>query len=114
MSRDRLLLFQPGFVDEKHPGERFVCPHGLSIEGLLSSAPDRAARLDIERLPYPRPRPVVIDALDEHHQGLPVLLLGDEYPVPEDAKVLGSQAFVTDTQRILSLLAERHGFPKVH
>jgi hypothetical protein len=27
---------------------------------------------------------------------------------------LGERRFVTDTRRILDLLAERHGFPKVH
>lgn len=114
MSRDRLLLLQPGFVDDKHPGETFVCPHGLAIEGLLAGAPERARSLDVERLAYPRPRPVVIAALDENHQGLPVLILGDEHPIPEDAKALGERRFVTDPQRILALLAQRHGFPKVH
>jgi Protein of unknown function (DUF3088) len=43
-----------------------------------------------------------------------VLILGDEAPVPDDAQTLGSKRFVTDTNRILALLAERHGFPKVH
>jgi len=114
MSRDRLLLLQPGFADPKHPGERFVCPHCLPIEGLLAGAPELAARLDIERLPYPRPRPVVIAALDEANQSLPVLILGDEPAIPADARQLGSVRFVNDPQRILELLAERHGFPRVH
>lgn len=114
MSRDRLLLLQPGFADPKHLGERFVCPHCLPIEGLLAGAPELATRLDIERLPYPRPRPVVIAALDEANQSLPVLILGDEPAIPEDARQLGSVRFVNDPQRILELLAERHGFPRVH
>lgn len=33
---------------------------------------------------------------------------------PDDAQTLGEKRFVTDTNRILALLAERHGFPKVH
>jgi hypothetical protein len=114
MSRDRLLLLAPGFADPKHPGEHFVCPHGLPIEGLLASAPELAARLDVSRHPFARPRTEVIAALDEANQGLPVLILGDAHPAPEDALVLGDTRFVTDTRRILALLAERHGFPKVH
>lgn len=114
MSRDRLLLLAPGFIDPKHPGERFVCPHGLPIEGLLATSPELAARLDVSRQPFARPRAEVIAALDEAHQGLPVLILGDEHPAPADALELGSTRFVTDSRRILELLAERHGFAKVH
>lgn len=114
MSRDLLLLLEPGFVDPAYPGERFICPHSAPIEGLLASDPARTARLDIKRVPFPRPRPDVIAALDEAHQGLPALILGDEYPVPDDVQALGDKRFVTDSKRILALLAERHGFPKVH
>ncbi|MFT4267726.1 MAG: DUF3088 domain-containing protein [Xenophilus sp.] len=114
MSRDRLFLLEPGFADPSHPGEQYVCPDGLPVEGLLASAPALAARLDVQRLPYPRPRRAVVEALDEAHQSLPVLILGDEQPAPEDAQRLGELRFVTDTRRILQLLAERHGFPKVH
>ncbi|RQS72648.1 DUF3088 domain-containing protein [Burkholderia sp. Bp8963] len=114
MSRDLLLLLEPGFTDPAHPGERFVCPHGIPIEGLLAADPLRAERLDVKRVPFARPRPDVIAALDDAHQGLPVLVLGDEHPVPDDAQALGDKHFVTDTKRILALLAERHGYPKVH
>lgn len=114
MSRDLLLLLEPGFTDPRYPGERFICPDGAPIEGLLASDPARAARLDVRRVPFERPRAAVIAALDEAHQSLPVLVLGDEPPAPADAQHLGERYFVTDTQRILDLLAERHGFPKVH
>lgn len=114
MKRDLLLLLEPGFIDPAHPGERFVCPHGVPIEGLLASDPVRAVRLDIKRVGFARPRPDVIAALDEAHQGLPVLVLGDEYPVPDSAQTLGATRYVSDAKQILALLAERHGFPKLH
>jgi hypothetical protein len=113
MSRDRLLLLKPGFTDAKSPGTNFVCPDCLPVEGLLASAPELTGRLDIARLPFERPRHAVIAALDEQNQGLPVLILGDQSPAPADAQSLGEKRFVTDTRRILELLAERHGFPKV-
>jgi hypothetical protein len=114
MSRDLLLLLEPGFTDPRYPGERFICPDGAPIEGLLASDPARVAGLDVRRVPFERPRQAVVEALDEAHQGLPVLVLGDEQPAPDDAQTLGERRFVTDTRRILDLLAERHGFPKVH
>ncbi|MBJ9966146.1 DUF3088 domain-containing protein [Burkholderia seminalis] len=114
MSRDVLFLLEPGFADPKHPGQRFVCPHGLSIEGLLASAPDRAGCIDVKRVGFERPRAAVIDALDDAHQGLPVLVLGRDQPAPADAQTLGDVRFVTDARRILELLAERHGFPALH
>ncbi|MGQ7840348.1 DUF3088 family protein, partial [Burkholderia pseudomallei] len=51
MSRDLLLLLEPGFTDPRHPGERFVCPGSVPIEGLLASDPSKQPRLDIRRLP---------------------------------------------------------------
>lgn len=114
MSRDLLLLLEPGFTDPAHPGERFVCPHGVAIEGLLASDPARLERLDVKHVSFLRPRHDVIAVLDHEHQGLPVLVLGNEHPLPDDAQTLGDKRFVTDTKRILALLAERHGFPKLH
>jgi hypothetical protein len=114
MIRDLLFLLEPGFVDPAYPGERFICPHGAPIEALLASDPVRVARLDVQRVPFARPRAAVVEVLDEAHQGLPVLVLGDEYPLPEDARSLGGRHFVSDPKRILVLLAERHGFPRVH
>lgn len=114
MARDLLLLLEHGFTDPNHPGERYVCPDGIPIEGLLAGDPDRAAKLDIRRLPFPRPRGAVVALLGESNQGLPVLILGDDYPIPDDAQSANGKRFVTDTRRILDLLAERHGFAKVH
>ncbi|WP_323120214.1 DUF3088 domain-containing protein [Burkholderia alba] len=114
MSRDLLLLLEPGFTDPQYPGERFVCPGGAPIEGLLASDPARQAGLDVRRVPFERPRAAVVAALDAEHQGLPALVFGDEQPAPDDALTLGDTRYVTDTRRILDLLAERHGFPKIH
>ncbi|WP_027211326.1 DUF3088 domain-containing protein [Burkholderia sp. WSM2232] len=114
MSRDLLILLEPAFTDPQHPGERFICPDGAPIEGLLASDPARVARLDVLRVPFERPRKAMIDVLDEAHQGLPVLVLGDAQAAPADAQTLGERRFVTNPRRILDLLAERHGFPKVH
>lgn len=113
MSRDKLILLEPGFEDPRYPGQRFVCPHGIQIEGLLAGSPELAERLDIERVPFPRPRREVIALLGEENQSLPVLVFG-EGPVPDDAERRGEVAFIKPTRRILDLLADRHGFPRLH
>ncbi len=113
MSRDKLFLLEPGFEDPKFPGQRFVCPHGVQIEGLLAGFPELARNLDVERVPFPRPRRNVAELLGEENQSLPALVFGNG-PIPEDAERHGDVAFVKPTRRILDLLAERHGFPRLH
>lgn len=114
MARDLLILIEAGFPDPAHPGVRFVCPDGLPVEGLLAREPALAARLDIERVPWQRPRAAVVARLGEANQSLPVLILGDEIAPPDDAQEHAGLRFVNDTRRILALLAERHGYARVH
>ncbi len=112
MSRDKLFLIAPGFTDPKRPGQTFVCPYCNAIEGLLSSFPELAGRIDVERVPFPRPRTRVIETVGAENQSLPVLVLASN--APPDAADWKGKRFVTSTSRILDLLAERHGFPRLH
>lgn len=112
MSKDTLFLIEPGFEDPKRPGTRFFCPYCNQIEGLLANFPDLTTRLDIRRVGFARPRETVITAVGEENQSLPLLVFGGE--APEDALAHGGARFVRDTERILALLAERHGFPHPH
>jgi hypothetical protein len=112
MSHDKLYLIEPGFSDPKKPGVSFVCPYCNAIEGLLASFPDLATKIEVERVPFPRPRASVIAAVGEEHQSLPVLVLAESAPV--DAEHWNGVHFVNKTDRILELLAERHGFPRLH
>ncbi len=114
MSRDRVFLIEPGFEDPNRPGTRYFCPHCNQIEGVLASNPALAERIEVVRLPFPRPRGPVVALLGEENQGLPVLVLGDDAPIPDDAQRHGDQRFVSNTARILTLLAERHGAPFPH
>ncbi len=112
MAKDTLFLIAPGFEDPKHPRVTFVCPHCNQIEGLLAAFPDLEKRLDIHRVGFIRPRDAVIAQVGEQNQSLPLLIFAHD--APEDATVRGDKRFVQDTKRILSLLAERHGFPQLH
>jgi len=112
MAKDILLLLAPGFDDPRRSGGPFICPHCNQIEGLLRSFPDLAEKLDVRRQPFPRPREAVIALVGEDNQALPILIFADN--APADAKSHGDRRFVTETHRILDLLADRHGFPRLH
>jgi hypothetical protein len=114
MSRDKLFLLQPGFEDPSQPGQFFVCPHCNAIEGLLGSFPVLAARIEVQRLPFSRPRIGVVELLGEAYQSLPVLVFADGNDAPDDAETANGKRFVGSTTRILELLAERFGFPQLH
>jgi len=112
MAKDKLFLIRPGFTDPKREDGPFVCPFCNQVEGLLASFPELARQIDVERVDFARPRNAVIAVVGEANQGLPLLVLRDD--PPDDALRYGETAFIQDTKRILALLAERHGFPKLH
>jgi hypothetical protein len=114
MSHDKLFLIQPGFEDPEHPGQLFVCPHCNAIEGLLAAFPARAASLDVERVPFSRPRGAVVELLGDINQSLPVLIFASDNDVPADVESANGRRFVSSTTRILELLADRNGFPRLH
>ena len=99
--RDRLYLLQTEFDDAQLPGRRFYCKDCITVEGLLAAFPDRAASLDVIRLPFPRPRREIVTLLGEENQNLPSL-------------VLAEGGFVNEIEALLQALHVRHGFPERH
>ena len=99
--RDRLYLIQTEFDDAQLPGRRFYCKDCITVEGLLAAFPDRAANLDVIRLPFPRPRREIVTLLGEENQNLPSL-------------VLAEGGFVNEIEALLQALHVRHGFPERH
>ncbi len=98
---DQLFLLKLGFKDPAYPGKTFYCWHCALMEGVLSSFPELAGRLEVQRISWPRPRQELVDLLGEAHQSLPVL-------------VLAEGGFIDDKDAILAALTERHGFPHPH
>lgn len=114
MSGDRLFLLKPGFEDPAQPGRFFVCPHCNAIEGLLASFPGFATQIEVRRLPFARPREVIVEILGEQHQSLPILVFDETQPVPGDVGVANGQRFIDSSERILRYLADRYAFPHIH
>lgn len=111
---DRLFILDPLFEDPALPGRQFYCRDCITIDGLLSAYPDRAARLEVVRIAYPRPRHEVVAAIGEPNQNLPVLVLADDtHAGLADGEHEGTR-FVGDFGRLLHALHVRHGFPEAH
>ena len=100
MTRDRIFLLET-YADPAFGGERvFYCKDSMTVEGLLASFPERAANLDVIRVPWPRPRAAVVEAIGEANQNLPALVW--------------DSGFANEIEALLKALAERHGFPERH
>lgn len=61
--RDRLYLLDPVFADPALAGRQFYCRDCVTVDGLLALFPDRCGAIDVIRIPYPRPRVAVIEAI---------------------------------------------------
>lgn len=108
---DILYLIAPDFHVPGREDGPFVCPFCNQIEGLLASFPQLALDIEVVRVPFPRPRAAVVALVGEENQALPLLILGEDPPA--DARQHGNIRFIADTDRILDLLATRHGFPRL-
>jgi len=113
-TRDRLFLLRPDFEDPAYPGKRFYCWHCALLEGILASFPALAARIDVERIAWPRPRKAVIDLVGEENQSLPLLVLAEDAPADLASRTRGGLRFIADKDEILKALSLRHGFPEPH
>jgi hypothetical protein len=98
---DRLFILEREFVDPEFPGSTFYCRDCILIEGLLAMFPDHAINLDVIRVPWPRPRSLVVEAIGEANQNLPAL-------------VFSQGGFVNEIKSLLDALHSRHGFPEAH
>lgn len=98
---DRLFILDREFDDPAFPGSAFYCRDCILIEGLLAMFPDRTTNLEVIRVPWPRPRPLVVDTIGEANQNLPALVFSDG-------------GFVNEIKLLLETLHTRHGFPEPH
>ncbi len=114
LNRDKLFLLRPGFEDPAYPGQIFYCWYCALMEGVFASFPDLAARIDVERIAWPRPRRAVIDIVGEEYQSLPLLVLANGERSPHQTGTYEGRAFISDKDKILAALSERHGFPAPH
>jgi hypothetical protein len=112
--RDTLFLLQAGFEDPAYPGKKFFCSDCTLLDGLLTSFPLLAQRMDVIRIAWPRPRDAVIAIVGEDNQSLPLLVLANGVKSKYQTGTFHGRNFISDKNAILAALAERHGFPNPH
>jgi hypothetical protein len=111
--RDKLILKRPGFEDPAFPGQTFYCLHSALVEGVLTSFPELAARLTVERVAWPGPRHSVVELVGDN-QEMPLLVLTPGETSRYRTGAYQDRVLVAGKDRILAALSERHGFPDPH
>jgi hypothetical protein len=114
VKRDKLIILDVDFEDPAYPGRRFYCWHCVLMEGLVAAFPDLAEKVEIVRVPWPRPRQLVVDQLGPENQSLPVLILADGASPDHATAEYQGRRFVEGKDAILRVLASRHGIPHPH
>lgn len=114
MTRDKLIILKPDFLDPAYPGQRFYCWHCALMEGVLASFPELADRIDVQRISWPRPRAEVVALIGPDNQSLPVLVLADDAPADLATGSYEGRGFVAGKDEILAALSARHMIPLPH
>jgi hypothetical protein len=114
LEKPTLYLLDPSFEDAAYPGQKFFCRHGALVEGVLAGFPEVRDQIRIERVAFPRPRKVVIEAIGEANQSLPVLVLPAGEANNAATGSANGHAFASGSEAILKALAERHDLPVIH
>ena len=109
-----LFLLSPDFEDAKFPGQRFFCRHSALVEGVLTSFPGLADKIDISRIAFPRPRAAVVALVGEANQALPVLVLPAGETSPHATGEANGRQFVSGAERIIDALVGRGLIPPPH
>lgn len=104
--RDTLFVIRAPFEDE---GAMWFCRDCALLEGALLANPHWANRIDVRRLPYPRPRREIISLLGEDKQDMPVLVLGESSVIPEEVQRYDRRSYLTDPKAIARYLAAAYG-----
>lgn len=92
----------------------WFCPLGAQVEGALKANPDWAARIDVRRVAFQRPRAAVIAHPGENNQGLPVLILRAGATIPQQATAAGAHHVLTESLDIANDLARTYGGAAPH
>ena len=108
LKRDTLFILRAPFEDPELDGTWF-CRDCATIEGALLANPQWARAIDIQRMPFPRPRHEIIALIGEDNQSMPVLVLADLTKAGGDALMAGTTPFITNPTAICRYLVATCG-----
>jgi len=110
--KDRLYLLRPGFMNAGIGP--LYCSDSAPVEGVLSFFPKLRELLDVHYIEFPRPRAVLVEALGEEHQAVPMLILAPGRILRKDmpeAKLARGRSFLDDEKSIRQYLSLQYGLP---
>ncbi len=110
--KDQLYLLKPGFHNAGIGP--LYCGDSLPVEGLLSFFPQLRSQVDVHYLEFPRPRAVLVTALGEEHQGIPVLILAADRKIMDEGltpKSANGKRFFSDERSIRRYLSAQYNLP---
>ena len=102
--RDQLFLLNPNFEDPKFSVEKFYCWECALMEGILAYYPVLNNFINVQRVPWPKPRVEVIQLAGEENQSLPLLIT-----FRDNKKTLCS-----GSDSIMKAMSELYGIARVH
>lgn len=111
-AKDQLYLLRPGFMNAG-VGPLY-CSDSAPVEGVLSFFPNLRQLIDVHYIEFPRPRAVLVEALGEEYQGVPVLIMApgrtlrNEMPEVKSAR---GRSFLNDQRSIRQYLSLQYGLP---
>jgi hypothetical protein len=111
--KDQLYLLRPGFHNAGLGP--LYCGDSLPVEGMLSFFPQLRTLLDVHYLEFPRPRAVLVSALGEGFQAIPVLILANESRLADEEltpKEANGKRFFADERSIRRYLSAQHNLPE--
>jgi hypothetical protein len=103
--KDRLYILAAPFPDG---GFEWYCNDCATLEGAMLVNTHWPDKVDVRRVPFPRPRQELINLIGAEYQGLPMLVM-DKDRAPGDAIIVGDYAILQDVRAIGRALTSRHG-----
>ncbi len=109
---DQLYLLRPGFMNAGIGP--LYCSDSAPVEGVLSFFPNLRKLIDVHYIEFARPRSVLVEALGDEHQSMPVLILAPARTLRKDmpeAKSARGRSFFNDEKSIRQYLSLQYGLP---
>jgi hypothetical protein len=111
--KDQLYLLRPGFSNAGLGP--LYCSDSAPVEGMLSFFPQLRQLVDVHYLEFPRPRELLVKALGEQNQALPVIILAANRNL-KDKELEPSQAnakwYFADESSIRHYLSTQYDLPQ--
>jgi hypothetical protein len=104
-----VLFLLTGLWDDATGDGPWLCADCCTMEGALMVNDHWGDAIQIVRVDHAKPRPMIVDLLDESHQNAPTLILAAKTTEHEATETVSGRRFITDPEAICRQLAACYG-----